>query len=182
MLVAGSGASYWLVGPPIEEVLLRGFVIGYAKAEWKDTWTEICNFVALIDNWEICDCCCSSFTAVRKHRDEVFPVLLRYLQSDKEYEQRFAVVMMMDHFLTDEYVEAVLNAWRRVRPRGYYVEMAVGWALSVSFLSYREATLPLLLDEQMPVACRKKACQKILESKRTPAEWRSEIKSIKSKC
>ena len=171
----------WLTTETFEEVLLRGFVIGYAKAEWKETWDEICKFVPLIDNWEVCDCCCASFKMVKQHRAAVFPELLRYLQSEKEYEQRFAVVMMMDHFLTDNYIAAVLKAWGQTKPAGYYVEMAIGWGLSVSFLSYQQPTLTVLNDLNVSLACRKKACQKILESRRTPLEWRTIIQNLKSK-
>ena len=165
----------------LEEVLLRGFIIGYAKAEWTETWMEIRKFVPLIDNWEICDCCCSSFKSVRKHREEVWPVLMQYLRSECVYNQRFAVVMMMDYFLTAEYIDAVLKAWSETVPKGYYVEMAIGWGLSVSFLSFPQPTLEVLRDESVPLACRKKACQKILESRRTPEEWRAVIKTLKSK-
>lgn len=164
-----------------EEVMLRGFVIGYTREEWGKTWEEIRKFVPLIDNWETCDCCSSSFLSVRKHREEVWPVLLQYLSSAKEFEQRFGVVMMMEHFLTDDYIDAVLQAWSRVRPAGYYVEMAIGWGLSKTFLTYRQQTMQVLLDERVPVPCRKKACQKLLESRRTPDEFRAEIKALKSK-
>ena len=164
-----------------EEVLLRGFVIGYAKADWAETWAEICKFVPSIDNWEICDCCSTSFKSVRRHREEVWPVLMQYLRSKRGYDQRCAVVMMMEHFLTDEYIRAVLQAWSDIIPQGYYVEMAIGWGLSETFLSYPQQTLEVLKNERVPLACRKKACQKILESRRTPLESREMIKALKSK-
>lgn len=164
-----------------EEVMFYGLVIAYEKADWCKNWTDICNFVPFIDNWSVCDSCCASFKAVRCHREEAWPGLLKFLHSDDEYSQRFAVVMMMDHFLTDEYIDRVLEAWTTVRPKGHYAEMAIGWGLSVSFLSYPDKTLKVLLDERVPIVCRKKACQKILESKRTSKEGREQIKKLKSK-
>lgn len=170
-----------LVSDTFEVVILRGFLIGYMRTDWKITWKEICNFVPYIDNWLVCDCCCSSFKLVRAHKEEVWPFLLNYIRSDKEYEQRFAVVMMMYYFLTEDYIDRVLAAWSSMHPAGYYAEMAVGWGLSVSFFSFYEKTMSVLMDECVSLVCRKKACQKILESRRTPLDLKNIIKDLKSK-
>ena len=164
-----------------EEVMLRGFLIGYARFSWEERWSRIQAFVPLIDNWSVCDSCCATFKEVRKHREEVWPFLLEQIASGEEFRQRFAVVLMMDYYLTDDFIAPVLEKWRQLQPAGYYAEMALGWGLSVAALHDEASTLSLLRDAQVPVTVRRKACQKILESFRSSTELRNEIKKIKSK-
>ena len=164
-----------------EEVMLYGMVLGYLPLPWQQKWEKISKFVPYIDNWSVCDSCCATYIEVRKHRKEVFPELLVYLDSDSEFEQRFAVVMLMDHYLVDDYVDLVLEAWKNVVPAGYYVEMAIGWGLSVAALRYPEATLKVIENPNVSLACRKKACQKILESRRTPDVLREKVKWIRAR-
>ena len=159
----------------MEEVMLRGLVLGVAEMDWEERKRQMAAFVPQIDNWSVCDSCCASLKAVRKHREEAWELLLGFQRQEAEYAQRFATVMQLDHFIDDEYVERMLDAWRTLRPAGYYSSMAVGWGLSVAFLKYPRQTLEVLRDEALPVEVRKMACRKILESRRTPEEWRAKI-------
>ena len=174
----------WLQDDPsfdyFEEVMLYGMVLGYLPLSWPQKWKEIIKFVPWIDNWSVCDSCCATYTDVRKHRKEVFPDLLSHLESDSEFKQRFAVVMLMDHYLVDDYIVPVLAAWKNMVPAGYYVEMAIGWGLSVAALRYPEATVNVLESPVMSLSCRKKACQKILESRRSSNELREKVKLIRA--
>ncbi|MBR2863883.1 MAG: DNA alkylation repair protein [Bacteroidaceae bacterium] len=165
----------------LEEIMLRGFLTGYAKMEWDEHTKRVAEFVTYIDNWSVCDSCCATFTTFRKHREEGWLFLLPYLCSPKEYEQRFGVVMMLDHFLCDEYIDRVLAALSEIYPAGYYCTMAVGWALATAFSKYPDRTFAVLCQEKLLPECRQKACQKILESLRTPPEWRAAIKELKQK-
>lgn len=161
-----------------EEVLLRGLVAGYAGADWKRQWYYIRRFVAQIDNWAVCDSVCATCVSVRRHREEVWPFLLECIGQGTEFEQRFAVVMQMDHFLVEAYVGRVLEVWRRLVPRGYYVEMAVAWGLSVAVLKFPELAMSVLEDTTLSLACRRKACRKILESLRTSPELRERVRAL----
>ena len=164
-----------------EEVMLWGILLGYLDLPWSVRWKEICKFVPLMDNWSVCDSCCATYKVIRHHRADAFPDLLAYLYSIREYDQRFAVVMMMDHYLVDEYMDQVLAAWRHLQPSGYYVEMAVGWGLSVAALRYPTSTLQVLQDGNVALSVRLKACQKILESRRTPDSLRQQVRALREK-
>lgn len=164
-----------------EELMLHGLIIGYARMAWPEKLERILSFVPRIDNWAVCDCCCSTFAEVRKHRTEVWPRLLAYAGSREEYGQRFAAVMLMDHFLCDEYADDVLRTLAAMRPVGYYAAMGIGWALSVCFVKYPEKTLPVLESPGLPAQSRMLACRKILESRRTTEPWRTIIRELKRK-
>lgn len=163
-----------------EEVTLRGLIIGYARIgldEWQRLTAE---FVTLIDNWAVCDIACSTFTIVRSHREAAWPFLLSYVRSQQEFKARFGIIMLMDHYLCDDYAARAVEELRRVSPSAFYVEMAVGWALATAFVKYESLVWPLLSDPQVPAATRRMACKKILESKRTTPAQRLRVRALRS--
>lgn len=168
-----------LTDASLEENLLRGFLIGYAKMEWSERKERVAEFVTHIDNWSVCDSCCASFTTFREHREEGWVFLQPYIHSSREYEQRFAAVMMLNHFLCDEHIDRVLKTLKRIRPVAFYSKMAVGWALATAFSKYPEQTYAVLCQEDLLPECRQIARRKILESKQTTARWRVIIKQLR---
>lgn len=163
-----------------EEVLLRGFVIGYARMEADERMERIRGFVPLADNWALCDCCCASFDAVRRFRGKAWPFVLECARSKEEFRQRFGIVMMMDHFLTEEYSDSVLAELAALKPAGYYAAMGGAWALSVAFLKHTSPTLRILRHDNTDTEMRRLACRKILESRRTLPQLRFLIKELRA--
>lgn len=51
-----------------EEVLIKGFVIAYAKCDTEERLKYIENFIPKINNWAICDSFCNSLKFVNKKR------------------------------------------------------------------------------------------------------------------
>ncbi len=176
---AARAIDHLLTGDTLDEVMLKGFVIGYAKLPWEEWERRVEAFVPLMDNWATCDTVCSSLTLVRKHREEGWDFLRPHWESGEEFRQRFGVIMLMDHFLTDGYAERVLAVLRGLRPAGYYAAMAVGWALQVAFVKWPDRVFPLLVDADIAPESRRLARKKILESLRTPAPWRERVKALR---
>ena len=162
-----------------EMILLRGFVIGYAHWEWPQKAQAIQTFIPLITDWAVCDMFCCTLTDIRKHREEGWSMLQQYIESGLEFEQRFAVVMLMEHFLTEDYFDRVINLLRGLQPAGYYASMAVGWALQAAFVHHPDRVFPLLSDTSIDLESRMLARKKILESLRTPENWRFCVKVLK---
>lgn len=162
-----------------ENIALHGFVLGYARMDYALWEPRVAQLVPLLDNWALCDMTCASLTLIRRHRSEGWRFLQPYLRSSDEFGQRFGVVMLMDHFLTDEWADRVLEAFVLVRPAGYYAAMAMGWALQAAFIRWPRRVFPLLSEAQVCEESRKMARKKLLESRRTPNEWRMRIKSLK---
>ena len=134
------------VDDTFEEVMLQGYVTGAARMPFEEQMERMTAYVRKINDWALCDSPCSGFKFVRKHREEVWAFLQPYLYSGEVFSQRFAVVMLLAHFVTDDFIDRVLEACAAVRPNGYYASMAVAWAVSVCFAKYPEKTRPLLKD------------------------------------
>lgn len=86
-----------------EETMLRGMLIGYGTAKKGISCEEglayLKSFVPSIENWSVCDSFCNSFTFANKHREEVWEFLQSYLYSDREYEVRVALILLLSQFL-----------------------------------------------------------------------------------
>ena len=164
-----------------EEIMLQGLVIGYAKMELAEALSRLTVFVPKIDNWGVCDICCSSLKFTAKNREQVFAFLQGYLKSESEFELRFAVVMLMSFFLTDEYIDEALKICNEIHHDGYYVEMAVAWALSVCFVKYPDKTMCYLKSNDLDDWTYNKALQKMIESFRVDDSTKAVIRGMKRK-
>nr|WP_319487605.1 DNA alkylation repair protein [uncultured Caproiciproducens sp.] len=162
-----------------EELMLRSFVIGCAKMEQDELFSLIEDFVPRINSWAVCDGFCSSLKAAAKDRKRLFAFLQPYLQSGREYELRFAVIMLMDYFITDEYFDTVLKIYDKIRHDGYYVKMGVAWAVSVCFVKYPDQTMKYLLKSGLDDWTYNKTLQKIVESFRVDDGTKAVIRGMK---
>ena len=163
-----------------EEVMVYGFTLGMKKGTAAEHEADLRGFVPLIDNWAVCDSCCASFKFTKTYRAELFPFLKSYL-SGSEYEIRFAVVMLMQYYLTEPYFDEVLALIAGIESDYYYVNMAAAWAIAEAFIRYRDKTLPLIESRQLPVFVHNKAIQKIRESLRVSETDKIYLKTLKIK-
>lgn len=162
-----------------EERMIHGMVIGYAKLEYLQ-WEELARgFVPHIHDWATCDSCSSTMKIVRKEPEKAMKYLRGLLRTDGEYAKRFGIVMMMDHFLTDETAEDVLAELAAVDTEKYYVMMAAAWAVSVGYVKYPQLTEDLLQSGALDDATQNKAIQKIRESYRVSAEEKRKVLEYK---
>lgn len=85
-----------------EETMLRGMLIGYGTQKEQDNEEAMRlfdQFVPLVDNWSVCDSFCNSMTIVSAHRAEWWTHLQSFITSEKEFEVRTALVLLLSQFL-----------------------------------------------------------------------------------
>lgn len=158
--------------PPqsMEECLLRGMLPGYANksVELEQRLQELVRFVPLITNWSICDSCCATYKFARENREHVWDFLQPYLYSEKEFEARFGLVMLLNHFIQqEEWVARIMGVLPSLPCKGYYAEMAAAWLLCEIHLRYPTLAATLLAETTpLSPAIRNRALRKIRESAR----------------
>lgn len=173
-----------LAEPPyewFEETMLHGMIIGHVKTDLEDRLKLITDFVPLINNWSVCDSFCSGLKFTRKHKERVWEFLQPYLASDQEYEIRFGVVMLLNYYIEDAYIAEVLQLLDRIQHEGYYVKMAVAWAVSICYIKLPEPTMDYLKHNSLEDFTYNKALQKITESLRIDQATKALIRSMKRK-
>ena len=161
-----------------EEVMLQGMVIGLAKMDIEERLTYLAGFIPKIDNWAVCDVTCAGLKSTAKNLKKVWEFLQKYLNSDKEFEVRFAVVIILDYYIQEEYIDIVFEKLDSVHHEAYYVKMAVAWAVSICYIKYPEKTYSYLESCKLDNFTFNKAIQKIRESYRVPKEDKENLKKM----
>lgn len=164
-----------------EELMIKGLLIGYGKLSQEEQTAYLKKYVPLINNWAICDCCCSTWKFIQKDREYWFDFLQRYVDSENEFEIRFAVVSMLDYYITDDYIEQLYDIFDSITHDGYYVKMAVAWAVSICYVKYPQLTWDYLEKKSLDSFTHNKAIQKIRESNCVSKEEKDKILELKVK-
>ena len=163
-----------------EEVMLQGMLIGFIKnIDIKEVLELIKSFVPKIDNWAVCDIFCAGLKLVNKNKEIFWNFIQKYLRSKKEFELRFAIVMILDYFIDEQHINEVLNIFDNIKHEGYYVKMAVAWAISVAFVKFPKITINYLKQNNIDDWTYNKSLQKITESLRVTKKVKEKIKSMK---
>ncbi len=162
-----------------EIIMLYGMVLAEADCEFEEKLGYVRKFIPQIDNWAVCDVVCGDLKDIKKNRKKMYEFLQSYLLSDREYEVRFAVVVLMQYYITEEYIDTVLDWYGKICVDAYYVKMAVAWGLSVCFVKFRDKTLAFLQNCEIDRFTYNKAIQKIQESCRVSEEDKKMLKNMK---
>lgn len=161
--------------------MLQGMVIGCAKADVEEILHHIAAFVPKIDNWSVCDSFCSGLKITSLHKERVWEFIQPYLESDREYNIRFGVVMLLNYYIDELHIHRVLERLDRITHEGYYVKMAVAWAVSICFVKLPDITMDYVRSNSLDDFTYNKALQKITESYRVAPETKALIRSMKRK-
>jgi len=162
-----------------EELVLQGLVIGYAKTSIENTFKYLKTFVPKINSWAVCDTTCSNLKITKKYMNEMWDFLEQYINSKKEYEIRFALVMYLNYYLTEEYIEKILQKIDKIENKAYYVQMAIAWLISFAYIKQKEKTEKYLLENNLDKFTQNKSIQKICESYRVSKEDKEKLRKYK---
>ena len=163
-----------------EEIMLQGMLIGQAKKENIEIVLKyIEEYLPKIDNWAICDVFCAGLKITQKYKEEMWNFIQKHLKSDKEFEIRFAIVMILDYYIEEEYIKRDLEILDKITHEGYYVKMAIAWAISVCLIKFYDETIKYLQDCNLDNWTYNKAIQKALESYRITNEQKEFLRKMK---
>ena len=102
-----------------------------------------------------------------------------YSRKAGEYDRRFALVMLMDHLLTEPYLDTAFEIVAKTDCAPYYVSMAAAWCVSVLFVRDKEKTLAFLKTSALDDLTHRRAIQKIVESNRVTAEDKAFVRTLR---
>lgn len=107
-----------------DEDQLHAFVISLEK-DFDKCVTEVDAFLPFIDNWATCDQL--SPKVFKKEPGKLLPHIQTWIKSDKTYTVRFAIGMLMQHFLDANFDAKFMDMVAAVRSEEYYVNMMIAW-------------------------------------------------------
>ena len=89
---------------------------------------------------------------------------------------RYGIVACMANFLTDEKIAQVFAELRMLKSNAYYVRMAAAWLYATAAVRYYEITMHELQNTTIDPLTRRKAYQKMLESRQMSETQKGEIR------
>lgn len=164
-----------------EEIMLEGILIGI------DSNKDICvvenrieKFISKIDNWAICDTFCAGLKITNKYMEEMWDFLQKFLKSDKEFEIRFGIVMIINYYINEKYLNQIFKIFNNIKNNGYYAKMAVSWGISICLIKYYDKTITYLKHSKIDKFTYNKALQKAIESYRINEIHKKELRKMKN--
>lgn len=167
------GNSYY------EEVFIEGIVLSSSDEEIIDKY--LMQFIKKIDNWAICDSFCSSLKIVNKKLGKYWIYFTSMIDLNKEFQTRVSLVIMMNYYLSDNYIDRVLKIVSSIKSDYYYINMAISWLLSVAIIKYPDKVMDLLKSKTLSKFVQNKTISKINDSYRIDKELKKSVKQYSIK-
>lgn len=161
-----------------DENQLHAFIVSDIK-DFKCCVEEVCKFLPYVDNWATCDQ--MSPKIFKKHRQELLTFIREWIVSDRTYTVRFAVGMLMVHFLDEDFDLIYPEMVSKIRSDEYYINMMVAWYFATALAKQYEEVLPFIEERRLDSWTHNKAIQKSVESSRITQEQKIYLKSLKVK-
>ena len=159
-----------------DEDQLHALVISLEK-DFDKCIAEVDAFLPFIDNWATCDQL--SPKVFKKEPEKLFPYIQMWIKSDQTYTVRFAVGMLMQHFLDANFDTKYADMVAAVRSEEYYVNMMIAWYFATALAKQYERTVPYLEGKRLDGWVHNKAIQKSVESYRITDEQKVYLKTLK---
>ncbi len=161
-----------------DENQLHAFILSEIR-DYDRCMAEVIRFLPYVDNWATCDQL--SPRIFRKHRGELLDQIRVWLKSEETFTVRFAVGMLMQHFLDDDFDPAFPELVAGLRSEEYYVNMMIAWYFATALAKRWEETLPYIAQERLDLWTHNKAIQKAIESRRITPEQKELLRGMKRK-
>ena len=133
-----------------------------------------------VDNWATSDQL--SPKIFKKHKDELLSSIKKWISSTPDaahtYTVRFAIGMLMQHFLDADFKIEYAQLVASVQSEEYYVNMMIAWYFATALAKQYDSVLPFITENKLSRWTHNKTIQKALESYRIPSERNEVLKKF----
>ena len=159
-----------------DEDQLHAFILSSMK-DFDQVIKDTDHFLTYVNNWATCDQ--MSPKVFRKHRGELLPYIDEWIKSGETYRVRFAIGMLMEHFLDDGFDIKYPKKVAAIRSDEYYVNMMIAWYFATALAKQYDKVIPFIEKKKLDVWTHNKAIQKSIESYRISSEQKEYLRSLK---
>lgn len=139
--------------------------------------SEIERFLPYIDNWATCD-----FPAPKcfeNHKEDLLPVIKRWIASSGTYTIRYGIGMLMRLYLDADFDPEYVRIVAEVKSDEYYVNMMIAWYMATALAKQWDVVIPYIEEHRMPDWVHRKTIQKAVESYRITDEQKRYLKGYR---
>ncbi len=160
----------------LEEDELHAFLINMEK-DFDRTLMLVQQFLPYMQGWCVCDGLAPK--AFAKNKERLLENVIVWLKSEQIYTVRFAIGVLMRHFLQEDFKEEYLQMVAAVQREEYYIKMMQAWYFATALAFRYDETVPLLVRHQLSLWVHNKTIQKAIESYRVSPENKLYLRSLR---
>ena len=159
-----------------DENQLHAFLISLIK-DYVSCLKEVERFLPYVDNWGTCDQLSPKVFA--KHKEELITPIKKWLKSKHTYTVRFAIGMLMQHYLDESFKEEYMELVSKVSSEEYYINMMIAWYFATALAKQYKTAIKYIEGQKLSPWVQNKTIQKAVESYRITPEQKEYLKSLK---
>ena len=159
-----------------DENQLHAFLISLIK-DYESCLKEVERFLPYVDNWGTCDQLSPKVFA--KHKEELITPIKKWLKSKHTYTVRFAIGMLMQHYLDESFKEEYMELVSKVSSEEYYINMMIAWYFATALAKQYKTAIKYIEGQKLAPWVQNKTIQKSVESYRITPEQKEYLKSLK---
>ena len=161
-----------------EENQIHAFSLEREK-DFDTAVSQVEAFLPYIDNWATCDQLRPKSFA--RNKEKLLPHIRAWLSSGDIYTVRFAMDMLMVHYLDDGFRPEYLSWVAENQGENYYVRMMVAWYFATALAKQYDAAIPYLTEHRLPIWTHNKTIQKAVESYRVSQAQKDYLRTLRRK-
>lgn len=161
-----------------EENIIHGSLITSGK-DYDETIKRLEDFLPYIDNWAVCDTI--NPISFKKNKDKLIKKVIEWSKSKDIYTCRFAIGMLMGHFLDDSFKEEYLVIPSKIKSDEYYVNMMIAWFYATALAKRWDETITYLIDYKLNPWVHNKTIQKAIDSYRISDAQKNYLRTLRIK-
>lgn len=147
--------------------------------DFDECLSKLENFLPYVDNWAISDVIDPK--VFKKKHQKLLPKIKEWIQDEKPYTKRVAMLFIKKHFLKEDFNVEYLEWASEIRSDEYYVNMMTAWLFADALVTQWNTTITFLEKNKLDTWTHNKAIQKARESFRITPEQKEYLKGLKIK-
>lgn len=161
-----------------EEMQICAFIIVMEK-NFDRCIKQVEKFLPYIDNWATCDQLLPKTFA--KNKDRLLIHIKNWIKSEHIYTRRFAVCMLMKHFLDKDFAEEHIALVLTAQSGEYYIDMGIAWYMATALAKQWDSAVKHMEKDKITEFVFKKSIQKAKESRRVSEEHKKYLAEVYKK-
>ncbi|MDD7679634.1 MAG: DNA alkylation repair protein [Stecheria intestinalis] len=159
-----------------EENMIHFFLIAMIP-DFEECAKAVETFLPYVNCWAVCDQ--ATPKVFTKNHEKLLPLIRKWIKSEQVYTVRFAIRMLMNEFLEEDFRSEYLEWVAGVRGEDYYIRMMVAWYFATALAKQYDASVVYIEERRLDPWTYKKTIQKAIESYRISEEHKEYLKTLR---
>lgn len=159
-----------------DENMLHALIIN-EMTDLEEVLAALDIFLPYVDNWAVCDALKPK--PFSENKEKLLIYIEEKIGAEDIFSVRFAILMLMVHFLDEDFDDSILKRVASVRRTEYYIHMMIAWFFATALAKRWDETIVYIEGKVLDRRTHNKAIQKSIESRRISEEQKDYLRKLK---